>query len=106
MKYVQVPLHPDAYYSYAISLEGVSYTVRFKYVTRTLSWYMDLFTRDNEPVLVGIKLVPDHPLTFDYVNPYSGMFRLFPKTEVDDRKIAQYPEQIHKYYDFYYFYEE
>lgn len=102
MKYVNVPLYPDPYYSYAISLERVSYTIRFKYVERTKSWYMDLFTRDNEPVLLGIKLVPDYPIAFDYVTPLSGFFWLSPKPDVDERRIAQYPEQLHKYYDFFY----
>jgi len=102
MRYVNVPLYPDAYYSYAISLERVSYVIKIKYVERTQSWYMDLLTRDNIPVFMGIKLVPNYPITFDYVSPLSGFFWLSPKPDVDPEKATLYPEDLHTYYDLLY----
>lgn len=107
VKVVNLPLYSDAFYSYAVSIERVSYFIKFRYNTRTKKWYFDLFTRDNQPVLVGQAIVPEYPITFDYVNPYSGFFWLEPLPDVDPEKSKAYPRDIHKYYSFsYYYYKE
>lgn len=106
-KVVNLPLYPEAYYSYAIALEGVSYTIEYRYITRMEKWVFDLYTRDREPVILSQVIVPDYPITFDYILPMSGFFWLRALPDVDQEKAKQYPREIYKYYRFdYFFYKE
>lgn len=104
VRVVELPLYQDAFYSYSVSLERVSYTIKFRYITRMQKWVFDLYTRDNLPVLLGQVIVPEHPIALDYVTPLSGYFWLAPLPDVDPHKAEQYPRDIAKYYNFLYIY--
>lgn len=103
---VNLPLHDEAHYSYNASLEDTSYKVEMNYNTRTESWAYDLYTRDNQPVLLGQSIVPNYPIASDYDIPLSGDFWLKPLPEVAPSKAAQYPRNLNKYYSFAYEYDE
>lgn len=106
IKFVNLPLYSDPFYSYSIALERVSYTVKIRYITRMEKWVLDLYTRDNAPVILGQVLVPNYPITFDYVLPLSGFFWLAPLPDVDPEKAHLYPRDLHKYYRLDYFYDK
>lgn len=101
---VNLPLFPDAFYSYPVALEGVSYEIKIRYITRMQRWVFDLFTRDNEPVILGQVMVPSYPIAIDYALPFTGTFVLDPLPEVDKEKVEKFPRDIFKYYKFSYFY--
>tara|TARA_R110000744_G_C19371770_1_gene563166 strand:+ start:36674 stop:37000 length:327 start_codon:yes stop_codon:yes gene_type:complete len=106
-KFISLPLYSDYFYSYNVSLEGVSYNIKFKYNTRSQQWSFDLYSRDNTPVILGIVLVPNYPIMFDYeIDNLTGYFWLTEIPSISDNKIEQYPEALNKYYRLYYTYEE
>lgn len=106
IRFVNLPLYSAAFYSYSISLERVSYTIKFRYITRTQRWVFDLYTRDKQPVLLGQAIIPNYPISLDYVTPLSGFFWLTPLPDVDPYKAEQYPRDLDKYYSFDYVYEK
>lgn len=58
-----IPLDPTlTHYDLQISLDGVNYTLEFRWNTRESKWYMDVRTEEGDPIYVGLALVVDHPL--------------------------------------------
>lgn len=43
-------------------LNGTPVTMRFKWNTRFKFWALSIYTRENMPIVTGIKLVRDYPL--------------------------------------------
>ena len=59
MATVLIPLDaetPD--YTEQVTLDGTVYTLRFRWSVREESWYMDVLTAVEEPIRLGIKVVP------------------------------------------------
>lgn len=102
---VDLPLFPDAFYSYPVSLERVSYIIKYRYITRMERWVFDIYTRDNLPVILSQVMVYDYPITLDYNLPLNGLFRLIPLPDIDYENVKKYPRDIFKYFRFSYFYE-
>lgn len=60
MNSVIIPARGDlANYDYRVSLEGKSFSFRFRYNERDSSWYFSIYDVNNEPVRTGIKMVPN-----------------------------------------------
>jgi len=55
-------------FSQECTLDGVVYRFRFKWNYRGQYWTMDLHDRDQNPILLGVKLV----VRFDLVKHYPG----------------------------------
>ena len=53
-------------YSYTIQLEGRSYRFTFTWNERTRFWYLDIDDDQDAPVLSGIRVVIEWPLTSRY----------------------------------------
>lgn len=50
-------------------LDGVTYTMRFRWAERSATWHMDLRTLDDDPVLLSAALVPAWPLLHRVYGP-------------------------------------
>lgn len=102
---VSLPLYSDYYYSYVVNLEGNSYTLDFKYNDRGSKWFLSLLDSDGNPIVQGVALVPNYPITEDYVIPnLSGFFWLSPIPTVNTEKPKEFPRDIAQYYVFEYVY--
>lgn len=106
MKYVDIPLSTFAHYDLSITLEGISYILEFTYNERAKLYFMSIFDADRNPILQGVGLVPNYPITFDYALPnLTGYFALVPKGTLDIEAYKLYPENINEYYYLVYAYE-
>lgn len=104
--YIDLPLYTDYYYSYTVSLERNSYVVEIYYNSYGKKWYMDLYTEDQEPVVLGLALLPEYPIAIDYILPnLSGFFWLYPVPEIGKKeKYKTDPEALAQYYSLKYVY--
>lgn len=103
------PLHLEnlPYYTYTATIQKTSYNISIRYSTRTRSWYMDVTTRDNIPIVLGVRLVPDYPMTLYCVIPeLKGMFCLLRKSEGNLDKFETEPERLADYFTLVYLYNE
>ena len=66
MEYVIIEV-PDINDSISrIVLNGTAYLIRFTYNDTKDYWKFGLYTAQNEPILVGVKIVPGFPLNVFY----------------------------------------
>lgn len=58
-----IPFTPDAPHQVlGVELDGVSLQLEFMWNARDASWYVDFYTAELEPILLGRRVVPDLPL--------------------------------------------
>ena len=106
-RYIDIPLSGSAFYDLSISLEGNSYIIQFIYNERMALYTMSLFDADKNPIVQGVALVPNYPIFVDYRLPnLTGYFLLINNSTTNTEQYKQYPDQIHKYYQLVYIYEE
>jgi hypothetical protein len=104
--YVDLPLFPDYFYSYSVNLQDDSYNIEICYNEYAKTWYMSIYTEDQELVVAGIALLPSFPLTQDYVIPgLSGFFWLYPIPSITTEKYKEEPEHLDQYYMLRYCYD-
>lgn len=103
--YVKLPLYRDADYEYTVSLERVSYKLRFYYNERMEQWIADLRYANNDPIVLGEAVSPEYPLFVDYRLELTGFFWLEPIGKSKNETISN-PLEIDKYYNLFYFYED
>lgn len=102
---VDLPLYSDSFYSYQVSLEGISYGIEILYNERNELWHMSIFNDDDTPIIQGIALVPNYPILQDYANlPLTGYFWLKPVPKISSEKYLEKPESLAQYYTFSYIY--
>lgn len=102
---VDLPLYSDPYYSYSVSLEGVTYSLEIRYYQRDNLWRMSLLLEDQTPIAQGIALVPEYPILQDYNIPdMTGFFWLYPVPSIKTEKYIEEPESLNQYYTFKYVY--
>jgi hypothetical protein len=51
-----------AYYSQRVRLDGRDYNLRFAWNEREGRWYLSIFTDEDVPLILGIKIVTNWPL--------------------------------------------
>lgn len=106
-KYVEVPLYPDTFYTYSMSLEGTTYVLEFLYVEKLGLYLMSIFTSNREPLVRGVGVVPEYPIMGQYSVPgLSGFFLLINKAEEENEPYKRYPDKISEYYDMVYVYDD
>lgn len=106
LHYVNLPLYQEPDYQYTISLERVSYKVRFYFVERVEKWAIDLRYANNDPIILGAFLAPEYPLFFDYhIEGMSGSFWLEPIGKDKNETIIN-PYELNEYYRLFYIYED
>ena len=100
-----LPLYESADYFYNVSLENVSYRLRFYYSERIKQWIFDIRFADKTPVVLGEALVPLHPIGLDYITEFTGFFWLEPIGELKNETISN-PYELSKYYRLFYFWDD
>lgn len=60
---LSIPLRSDLpFFDVQAVLDGVTYTLEFRWNTREGFWYMHILTEGGDPILMGIKCVVAWPL--------------------------------------------
>lgn len=107
LKYVNIPLYSDAYYSYTIALESNSYTLEFTYSDRSEAYFISLFDEDNTLLVGGERLVPNYPMFKDYPLPnLTGWFWMEEIADIFSQPYITYPDKLDQYYYLYYVYDD
>lgn len=104
----ELPLFSTTYYRYSINLEGRQRNLTFYWNEREGAWHFDLRNSDNSAVILGQKLVPQHPIAADYnleSGSLTGYFMLLPdniakKVDTLDYKV------VPQFFSFFYVHEE
>lgn len=104
MMHLELPLYREPDYFYTVSLERVSYQLRFYYNERMEQWMMDLRYANGDPIVLGEALVAKYPLFGDYLTELTGIFWLEPRGKFQNETISN-PYEIDKYFQLFYFYE-
>jgi|SRR5581483_1588300 len=63
MSTLVIPTFDDPFYTQTTVLEGVSYVLTFKYNQRENAWYFDIAQADATPIISGVKIICNRPLT-------------------------------------------
>ena len=107
LKYVSLPLYNDPYYTYAVSLEGNSYVLEFTYNERMESYCFGLLDANQNPIVVGERLVPTYPMFREYaLIDLSGWFWMEEISSIISEPYKKYPQNIDEYYNFYYVWDD
>ena len=66
-----------------VVLSGTQYLIRFSYIDTFDYWTFGLYTTPQEPIIEGIKIVPQFPLNlfFNNRNMPNGVFGVFTELE-------------------------
>lgn len=103
--YVDLILANLPSYSYSVSLEGNSYVLEFNYNERMKLYCMSILTAENIPVVEGVAVVPNYPITLDYNIPeLTGYFWLTEIATIISEPYKEFPENINEYYTYQYIY--
>jgi hypothetical protein len=57
-----IPFKEAAQWQEQIEIQGVIYILNFTWNALNSFWTMDIYNRDEEPLILGIKIVPTYPL--------------------------------------------
>lgn len=102
---VELPLFPESDYHYYAPLQGNSYEVRIYYNERVEWWAIDIRNSDGTPVILGQRLVVNHPILLNYVfEDLTGALWLEPRGRYQNQTL-KHPLELHKYYRLFYVYE-
>jgi hypothetical protein len=73
MNYVEIPLRSEIYsYFESVTLDGVLYTLSFRWNGRALLWMMDIANAAGDMLAAGIPLLPHYPLTSRFIGCIAG----------------------------------
>jgi hypothetical protein len=75
MAILEIPILNSSNYNFRIDLEGSTYNLGLKYNKREDRWYLDIKDEQDNPIVMGIKLVLNTSLTERFKDD-----RLFPGT--------------------------
>lgn len=106
LNYVSLPLYPDSFYNYSVTLEGNSYIPEFTYSERMGLYTFSLYDAERNPLITGEALVPSYPMFREYALPdLSGWFWMEEISTIISEPYKTYPDKIDQYYLFYYVWE-
>jgi hypothetical protein len=63
---VQIKVQDNAYQKKLVTLNGNSLFFTFSYDTRDARWYFDIFDRNNNDIVNGVKILPTLDLSSKY----------------------------------------
>jgi hypothetical protein len=105
IQYVNLPLYDEEDYFYYVPLERTSYKLRIYYNSRIQGWILDLMEGNDEPIVMGMALVPNYPIAGDYLTSLTGFFWLEAIGAEKNETIIN-PYELWKYYRLFYIYED
>lgn len=100
----ELPLYQDTFYRYTVNLEGQQRIMNFYWNEKDGGWHFDLRNSDSTPILLGQKLVPQHPIAADYrldgfgLTGYFIMYPLNLSVTVDPLDSMVIPQFFKLYY--------
>lgn len=108
LKYIQLPLFNDTYYSYSINLEGNTYVLEFLYVERAKTWIFYLKDSEQNVLISGQRLTPNTLLFNNYkIDNLTGGFYYTPTSdETDPDNMQSNVEQPKDFFRFFYIYDD
>lgn len=86
MAFLEIPIRSDIpAYNFQINLEGIIYTLGFRYNSRLERWVMDVKDVDEVALVTGVPLLYGIPLLDRYKNPAlpPGTFILIDETNAE-----------------------
>ena len=86
-----IPFKEASQWQEQIELEGVQYIFNFTWNALNEFWTMDIYNRDEEPLILGIKIVPNYPL----LQPYTVFGK--PAGEIVCQNVVNAPEGIGRF---------
>jgi hypothetical protein len=102
---VPLPLYDEEDYSYSVSLEENSYTLRFIYSERSSLYFLSLYDEDDVLIIGGLALTPNYPLLLDYPLPnLTGWLWMQEISKIISQPYKVYPDKISQYYTLSYSY--
>lgn len=97
-----IPCRPDQTdYAFQVALDGATFTLRFRWNTRELAWYMDVGDETDAPIYTSVKIVVNFPLGFRSRDPRRplGFFLAGDTTKKGrDPGIADLGDRVQLYY--------
>ena len=57
-----IPTQATPFYNLRTTLDGTDYDLHFRYNSRELRWYFDVFSKEGDPLLYGNKIICFYPL--------------------------------------------
>lgn len=107
LQYVSLPLFADPFYEYSIALQGQSLVFRFTYNDRIAGYSIDLLDQDNNPIVIGERLIPGYPIFKEYaLFPLTGWVWMEEIAEIISEPYKAYPDKINEYYQMWYVYDD
>ena len=61
-----IPFRDPAYWKEQITLDNEIFVLYFKWNALNEFWVMDIYNRDEDPIILGIKIVPNYNLLAAY----------------------------------------
>lgn len=105
LKYIELPLYPNADYEYSVALEGQSYLMRFTYNETMKLYTIEMLTSELVTLISGVGLVPNYPLLLDYnIGGLTGSFVMIPISDKPIEFYKLYPDKLDQYYKLSYVY--
>lgn len=86
-----IPFRDPSYWRQQITLDGIIYVLTFKWNALNEFWTMNIYDRNEVPIIIGIKIVPNYPLLMGY--SVEGM----PKGEIICQNIVGSTDSISRF---------
>lgn len=86
-----IPFKEPSYWREQITLSGVVFVFAFKWNALNEFWVMDIYDSEEQPLILGIKIVPNYPLLDQY--SVDGM----PSGEIICQNIVAAPDTISRF---------
>lgn len=86
-----IPFKEPAQWQEQISLEGIIYNFTFTWNALNEFWMMDIYNRDEIPLILGIKIVPLFPL----LKPFTVVGK--PPGEIICQNVVNSPDTISRF---------
>ncbi len=81
MSWLEIPLSSDGpHFVQENHLFGCSYNLEFEWIERESFWVLHIHDANEQPIVLGIKLIPEWPLFVHSSNDNVIAFYLRPKT--------------------------
>ncbi len=109
MEVLELPLYNEPDYSYDVSLNRTSYTIRMFYNERSRSWHMDLQDQEGEYIFQGVRIAEETPLYSGSKDAIAdgGYFYLMPVGETRTLTLdCRDPYRIDRWCKLYYLFPE
>ena len=87
------------HYTVVITKKGTVFNERSKL------YYLSLYNSDNDPIFLGVAVIPGYPIGLDYaLNGLTGFFWLEQKGAVQSEPYKLFPDKLSEYYTLSYSY--